>query len=280
MMDIPFVRFSFPLLILYLIYWAISVEPYIPEVAEEETRATSSLKETRRLLAESRNLQTASRFQEAIVPLSRLHRMYPDNDIYIQQLAEIYNRLGSYREEAEMWEQYLIHAPLPREACPQIGEAYLKQGLRKEATYAFERCLALDEKDSDSLFFLGHALEQEGQFDRAAAFYRRGTKVAPRYPDLILGLARIQVRRGELAEASRAVRGVLQREPGNTDALLVAGMIAWRRGDTAEAKRYLQRGRLISPRYDDFRVILDRIRREERERGKSSARSSRAGSGL
>jgi isoleucyl-tRNA synthetase len=47
MMDIPFVRFSFPILILYLFYWAVSIEPYIPETADEETKATVSLKENK-----------------------------------------------------------------------------------------------------------------------------------------------------------------------------------------------------------------------------------------
>jgi tetratricopeptide (TPR) repeat protein len=278
MMDIPFVRFSFPLLILYLIYRAIVVEPYIPEVAEEETSATLNAKETRRLLAEARDLQAANRFPEAIVPLSRLYTMNPENHLYIQQLAEIYHRLENYPREVQMWEQFLIHAPLPIEGCPQIGQAYLSQGLRKEATHAFERCLAIDEQNSDSLFFFGHALETEGQFERAAALYRRGLKTSPHYPDLILGLARIQVRRGELAEARRAVQGVLQRSPDTVDALLVAGLIAWRSGETAQAKRYLERGMLIEPSYQDLRVILNHVLRQEREQRKSGVKSPGPGS--
>ena len=268
-MDIPFVRFSFPLLILYLIYRAISVEPYIPEVAEEETNATLTAKETRRLLAEARELQIKDRFQEALVPLSRVYQMAPENHIYIQQLAETYHRLGNYKQESEMWEKFLTHAPLPIEGCPQIGQAYLAQGLRKEATRAFERCLAIDEQNSDSLFFLGHALETEGQTARAAELYRRGLKTSPKYPDLILGLARIQVRQGELADANRAVQGVLQRMPDSVDALLVAGMVAWRSGDTKKAKHYLERGISLSPGYGDFRVFLNRVLRDEREQRKS-----------
>src|SRR5579859_3087320 len=278
MMDIPFVRFSFPLLILYLIYRAIVVEPYIPEVAEEETKATLTAKETRRLLAEARDLQAADRFQEAVVPLTRLYGMNPENHLYIQQLAEIYHRLGSYPQEAQMWEQFLIHAPLPVEGCPQIGLAYLSQGLRKEATHAFERCLAIDEQNVDSLFFYGHALETEGQSARAADLYRRGLKMSPRYPDLILGLARIQVQQGQLADPRRAAQGVLQREPDNVDALLVAGIVAWRSGETAQAKRYLERGRLLSPRYQDFRVMLDRVLSEERGQRKSGVKHPSPGS--
>src|SRR5262249_28768929 len=158
-------------------------------------------KETRRLLAEARDLQMAQRFQEAMVHLSRLYAMNPENHLYIQQLAEIHHRLGDYRQEAQMWEQFLIHSPLPIEGCPQIGLAYQSQGLRKEAFHAFERCLAIDEQNCDSLFFFGHALEKEGQTARAAALYRRGLKTSPLYPDLILGLARIQAQQGELATA-------------------------------------------------------------------------------
>jgi tetratricopeptide (TPR) repeat protein len=152
--------------------------------------------------------------------------------------------------------------------------------LRKEAFHAFERCLAIDEQNSDSLFFFGHALETEGQTERAAALYRRGLKTSPLYPDLILGLARIQVQRGELDAARRAVQGVLQRSPDNVDALLVAGIIAWRSGETAQAKRYLDRGRLLSPRYQDFRVILDRVLSEERGQRKSGVKHPSPGSAL
>jgi tetratricopeptide (TPR) repeat protein len=271
MMEIPFVRFTFPLLILYLIYRAISVDPYIPEVADEDTKATLSLKETRLLLGEAKELQKANRFQDAIVPLSRLLAMYPENHLYSEQLADIYHRLENYKLEAEMWEQFLIHAPLPYEGCPQIGKAYEAQGLKKEAIHAFERCLALDEQDSDSLFFLGHALETEGQSARAAALYRRGLKSAPKYPDLLLGLARIQVRNGEVAEARKAVQTVLARRPDNVDGLLVAGMVAWKSGEFAQAKRYLRRGSLLSPGYDDFRIILNRVLRDERDRRKTDA---------
>ena len=169
-----------------------------------------------------------------------------------------------------MWEKFLTYAPLPYEGCPQIGKAYQAQGLKREARHAFERCLALDEQDSDSLFFLGHAVETDGEYDLAATLYRRGLQVSPRYPDLILGLARIQVRRGELADAKKGVDSVLARKPNNVDALLVAGLVAWRSGDYPQARRYLERGMQLSPGYDDFRQVLGRVNRAEYERRKQS----------
>lgn len=277
MMDIPFVRFAFPLMILYLFYWALTVEPYVPEEAEEETKATLSLKETRALLAKAKALEAQNKFQEAIVPLTRLREIYPENHIYIGQLADIYHQLEDYKQEAEMWEKFLTYAPLPYEGCPQIGKAYQAQGLKKEARHAFERCLAMDEQDSDSLFFLGHAVETDGEYDLAAKLYRRGLQVSPRYPDLILGLARIQVRRGELADAKKGVDSVLVRKPNNVDALLVAGLVAWRSGDYAQARRYLERGMQLSPGYDDFRQVLARVNRAEFDEKKATAKPSGAG---
>src|SRR5215472_15384558 len=211
MMDIPFVRFAFPLVILYLFYWSVNIEPYIPEVAEEETRATLNRKEAVKLQNQVREFEASGRFQEAIAPLSRLREMQPENHEYIRQLAETYHNFEAYDREAAQWELFLTYAPLPVEGCPQIGQAYLAQGLRAEGKHAFERCLALDELNGDSLFFLGHTFETEGQIDRAERLYRRGLKGSPHYPDLILGLARIQVRRGQLAEARRAAEGVLRR---------------------------------------------------------------------
>src|SRR5215472_14778058 len=112
MMDIPFIRFAFPLLILYLFYWSVNIEPYIPEVAEEETRATLNRKEAEKLQTQVRELDATERFQEAVAPLSRLREMHPENHEYIRQLAETYHHLEAHDQEAAQWELFLTYAPL------------------------------------------------------------------------------------------------------------------------------------------------------------------------
>jgi len=180
-MDIPFVRFAVPCLILYMFYWVFALNPYVDDGGDD---ASQSAARSQVLLARSKALLREGKLQEALTPTLELHKMYPENHIYVGQLAHIYMSLGRYREEAAMWEKFLQTAPLPWEGCPAIGLAYRHQGLERKAFDAFERCLKLDGGNSDSLFFHGHALERQGQFGRALEMYNRGLQVSPDYPDL------------------------------------------------------------------------------------------------
>lgn len=205
------------------------------------------------------------KYQDALADALRLHETYPGNHIYMEMLADIYDRLGRYSEEAEYWEQYFDRAPNPGTACPQIGQAYWKQGKEKEALSAFERCLARDPENSDSIFFLAHALELSGQTDRAGELYQRGLKIAPEYTDIQLGLARIYLRQDKVVQAKDLALRALRKSPENVDALLVAGLVYSRTGDLPKAKQYLEQGVKLADGYLDFHFALARIAEEEND---------------
>ena len=210
-----------------------------------------------------KSLFKQAKYQDALTDALRLHETYPGNHIYIEMVADIYDRLGRFPEEAEYWEQYFDRAPNPVTACPQIGQAYWKQGKEKEAVSAFERCLARDPENSDSIFFLAHALEQSGQPERAGELYQRGLKIAPEYTDLQLGLARIDLREDKTAQAKDLALRALRKSPDNVDALLVAGLVYSREGDLTKAKQYLEQGVKMADGYLDFHFALARIAEEE-----------------
>ncbi len=221
--------------------------------------------ESRQLNDEGKSLFVAGKYQEALTPLLRLNKAYPDNHIYLEQLAQTYDHLGRYKEEAEYWEKYMDHAPTPLQACPGLGQAYAKQGEahQKQAMSAFERCLALDPNNTDSIFYLAHFLEAD-QPDRAAELYARGLKLVPTYADLRLGLARIWYRQDKTAEAKQAAEQVLARNPNYQDALLLMGMMYYKENNYAQAKAYLQRGTAVGDTYLDFHVLLARIAEDEK----------------
>jgi tetratricopeptide (TPR) repeat protein len=218
------------------------------------------------LLSASSTLLNEGKYQDALQAMLKLHEAYPENHIYISKLADIYDRLGLYKEEAEMWEQFLDHAHRPLEACPQIGQAYWKQGVlkEKEAISAFERCLAFDPSNTDSIFYLAHALEMSGQFDRAGELYQRGLTFDPKYTDLRLGLARVWLQQDKLEKAKESALGVLGGSPDNVDALLIAGLVDAKEGNLREAKKFLERGAKLSPGYTDFHIALAKIAEQEK----------------
>ena len=210
-----------------------------------------------------KSLFRQGKYEEALTDGLRLHESYPGNHIYIEMVADIYDHLGRYPEEAEYWEKYFDRAPNPVTACPQIGQAYWKQGKEKEAISAFERCLQRDPENSDSIFYLAHALEMSGQTERAGELYQRGMKIAPEYTDLQLGLARIDLRQDKVPQARDLALNALKKSPENVDALLVAGLVYSREGDLAKAKQYLEHGSKLADGYLDFHFALARIAEEE-----------------
>jgi len=220
--------------------------------------------ESATLWEDCKSLFRAGKYQDALADALKLHETYPGNHIYIEMAADIYDRLGRYSDEAEYWEQYFDRAPNPVTACPQIGQAYWKQGKEREAISAFERCLARDPENSDSIFFLAHALELSGETSRAGELYQRGMKIAPDYTDLQLGLARIYLRQDKLPQARGLALRALRKSPENVDALLVAGLVYSREGDLPKAKQYLEQGVKLSDGYLDFHFALARIAEEEK----------------
>lgn len=253
------VRVGPPSLALVVFYWAL----FIPPGAASRATDASTGDQTRLALEEARRLVRAHEFSKALEPALRLRDADPNNHAYLRLLAEAYHGAGNFGEEARTWESFMEHAPLPFEACPQIGLAYQKQSKTDEALNAFQRCYELDHRDSDSIFYFALALERKGDYARAEGLYRQGLRLAPDYADLAVGSARCMLHLGKAEQAEKAIKQVLARHPENVDALLVAGLASWRTGDRAGAKTYLEKGAALAPNDGDFRSALTGVRQAE-----------------
>ncbi|PYT06321.1 MAG: hypothetical protein DMF49_11480 [Acidobacteria bacterium] len=246
----------------FLFFWFLVVDPPVATVGTEPPRGLVP-QEAHELYRRSRVLLEEKQDDKALEATVRLHEAFPDNHIYLAQLARIHHRMGRYRDEAAAWEQFLLVAPTPVEACPAINQAYEKVGMAKESLDASERCLALDPSNPDSLFFLGKAYEREGRLTEARDLYARGASLAPGYADLAIGLARAKLRLGRLQDAKGDFQRIVRRWPDNTDALLLGGMILRAAGDLGAARRYLEKGAAKSRNDPDFYVILGGIAEQQ-----------------
>jgi tetratricopeptide (TPR) repeat protein len=227
-------------------------------------RITLTQTESRKLEDESKALLDEKRWDDALKPTLTLSKAYPENHIYLGRLGEIYDHLGKYDEEARTWEKYMDHAPMPIEACPQIGQAYWKQGdnFEQQAIAAYRRCLAIDPKNTDSIFYLAHALEMTGDWSQAADQYRSGIAVSPNYVDLQLGLARCYVRMDKGDDAKKLAEKIVADHPDSSGGLLVLGLLYLHQENYPEAKKYLTKGAQISETDPDFHLLLARVARE------------------
>jgi tetratricopeptide (TPR) repeat protein len=260
--DIPFIRFAFPLLILYLAWYMLVASPWT-DSGEDVVRDPNHLSQdaARELLARSRELVEEGKYEEALTPLHRLHMAYPENHIYLQGLAQAYDHLSKWEQATEMWEQYLEFSPTPIEGCPQIGLDYRQQGKAKDAFKAFERCHEIEE-NSDTLLFYANASEREGQFEKALELYEKAAALSPNYPDVQVGIARVESRLGRVAAARTRIDKVLSANPKDVEGLLVAGLVYAQSGQRNKALRYLRDAHELAPGYQDIELVMQRIRRE------------------
>lgn len=226
-----------------------------------DSRIVLTQEQSQHLADQSKLLMDQGRYADALAPTLTLSQAYPDNHIYLGHLADIYDHLGRYGDEARSWEKYMNRAPVPVEACPKIGQAYWKQGdqFEAQAVAAYQRCLALDPSNTDSIFYLAHALEMSNQWPQAAAYYQKGLAISPDYTDLALGLARCWVRLDKLDDAQKLALQVLSKHPDSSGAFLVLGMVDLHQGNYVGAKKQLTHGVELSDADPDFHFLLARV---------------------
>jgi tetratricopeptide (TPR) repeat protein len=207
--------------------------------------------------AASREAYDAGRYADALAPTLELTKALPNQHVYQQRLAVIYQHLGRAVDEAAAWERMVAVSPTPIDACPAMADAYVRAvGYTDQALNAFERCVGFDPGNTDMLFYLGRARERAGRAEAAGAAYREAAGVNAQDADSQLGLARLDLRAGRNAEALEVAAAVLAANPGHADALLIAGMGAQRLGRAAEARTYLQRALTVAERYADVHLAL------------------------
>jgi tetratricopeptide (TPR) repeat protein len=257
-----------PILFLAVGYWTLRRGSF---GTGRESKPNISEAESHRLADLSKSTTDHGDYAGALPPTLKLHSAYPDNQIYVGRLANIYDHLGQYDEETKYWERYMDHAPSPIGACPEYGQAYWKQGEKFEAQAiaAYQRCLSLDPTNTDSVFYLAHALEMSNQWMQAADQYQRGLTISPSYDDLTLGLARCWLRMGKADEAKKLVLPLLNKPSVSSGAMLVMGMYYLHQENYAKAKKVLTSGARLADSDPDFPVLLARVAEQMNDNGEA-----------
>ena len=208
------------------------------------------------LLVASREAFVSERWQDALEPTKAVVERFPGQHVYLARLAEIYNKLERPKDEAATWELFMDRAPLPAEACPNVGYAYRRLGQHDKALNAFERCFAADMKNAELAFFVGLGNEWLTKFAPAQEYYERAITIATTHYDSEVGLARLQLHRNLLPDALKRAVAVLTHVPTHVDALLVAGLAEQRAGHRREARTYLEKAAKHSEDYFDVHLAL------------------------
>lgn len=207
------------------------------------------------LVVTANQLIAQGQWSDALAPVTALVAAFPGNHIYAEHLATTYNHLGRPREEAEAWELFVATSPNAYEACPRMGNAYLRAHDLAKAIDAAERCLAFDPTDPDLMFHAAHAAEWKDDWVAAEALYRQAAAADPANLDVQIGLGRVALHASEWARAREIADRVIAAGE-DADALLLGGLAATGAGQRSDARAYLERGLRVSPNYDDLKTAL------------------------
>ena len=232
--------------------------------------------DSRQLLESSDSFRRQGQPEKALPLLQQLRAAYPQNHIYMRQMAEVYHQLGRFKEEAATWEDFLKVAPLPVEGCPSIILAYQRSAQAKESIDAAKRCVDIDPNNLDFSYYLGYSYELEKQFEKAVEVYSAAMPRDEKNMDLRVGLARTRMHQGNPSQALELAGEVLKHSPQNVDAMLVMGLSFWHQGNLVQARNYLEKGAAVAHEYTEFYVALGKIAEEENQKGKAKEAYSHA----
>ncbi len=232
--------------------------------------------EAEALMVASREAFGTGRWEDALAPTRALVKRFPAQQIYSDRLARIYNGLGRSADEAAAWEQFIRTSPTPVDACPAIGQAYLRAGDAQASVHAYERCRDLDPRNGELWSFLGRAYQRQRRHDDAFDAFREGVRVDPLHSDSRVGLASALLIRNDVPEALAVIEPAVPRVPDNPDVHLMQGLAYQRLGRRAEARAALERAVALTGTYVDVQVALGILEFTDGRFGDSRARFMRA----
>lgn len=257
-------RIALPLIVLAVLYWGVYLIGARPERASHEGDVLDPRKAAR-LVAQSKIKMQEGHYDQALTLARQLADAFPENAVYLENVADLSGRLGDYRQESVYWEKAFRFAPLPVEYCPQLISSYRKQRLIPEMRNACERCLNLDPQNTDTLFYLGLAEEWDRRFEKAGEYYRRVIELAPNYTDALIGMARTALFSGDCERARHIATEALAQRSDEPQALLVLGMAFRAEAKLGEAKKHLNRALEINNDDADVHVVLGGIAEQEKD---------------
>ncbi len=199
--------------VLAVYYWTLFVSASPPQDAVEA--------QLQQDIQSSLALFNAGRFADALAPTERLVTHAPEQQLYHERLALIFQQLERPSDEVREWEAMMATSPTPIDACPMVAEAYRRANREDLALTAFERCATLQPVNPDFHVYLGQALLRADRKAEARRAFEQGLAIDEGYADLHLLVGIRQFDAGEVAEARQSFERFLVLAPSRRDEVAV-----------------------------------------------------------
>jgi tetratricopeptide (TPR) repeat protein len=218
--------------------------------------STGTQPDIERWILSSRDEFGAGHWEKALAPTRALVDHFPTQQVYSDRLARIYFNLSKPVEEAAAWEQFVRSSSTPEDACPAIGQAYLRAGKRDASLNAFERCRDFEPTSAEGWFFLGQAYQREGRNDEALQTFREAVRVDPIHADSRVGLAGALLRAGRAADALEIIQPTVDYDMDYADVYLMQGIALLRLNRRDAARVAFERASKITQTYPDVHLAF------------------------
>ncbi len=141
-----------------------------------------------------------------------------DPELY-RALGQAFFALGRYEKALESFEALTAMQPVVAANFYLLGLTLTSLDRGEAASSAFEKAVALDPGDCDSIFYIASNRFRAGKVADAVEVLRRGLKISPRHPEM-LGLLTESLLRQALTEVDEKTRQSITDEAARTATLL------------------------------------------------------------
>ncbi|MCX8123758.1 MAG: tetratricopeptide repeat protein [Spirochaetes bacterium] len=208
-------------------------QQYEKALAEFKAAESSGVYEEKLLEGLSEAYASLERYDESIAVLERLQPVQNRNIAIIARLAELYYRKGDLDTAFEYYKQITVYEPVSenaRIAYANMGNIRDDQHRYEDAINFYKKALAIDPKDSSTLYNLGIAYKHAGKLELAVAAFNDAAQYNPDNPKPRLAIADLYYEKGYLDLALDEYIKVVRLWPNLQEAQFMLGMLYYNKG--------------------------------------------------
>ena len=145
----------------------------------EGTSTTSIESSTSDLIHQARELQKASRFEEALVAYDKVLKIDPRSVDGLNDKGLILNQLGKYEEAITWFDKSLEIDPIFTNGVNNKGITLSNLGKYEEAITWFDKALEIDPDFADAMYNKADALGELGRYEEALVWTDKALSLKP-----------------------------------------------------------------------------------------------------
>lgn len=210
-------------------------------------RDVESRERTYILLGEAYELN--GEYNKAMINFKKSLDMNPDSYEALIKIAAIYTRTQEYDNGIKYYELASKIQP-SEELFIQVGVTYLLKEDIQSSVIAFERAIAMDEKNVDLIHSIAAEFRDCREFNLAEKYLDRGLKQEPENVELLNEYGVVKLRQRLYEEALDYFKKGFELEPENIHVIANIGTVYNRLGDNELAIKYLGDSLMIDPEFE------------------------------